>query len=154
MKTSALNTRLFANLCADLSSDYKCLLFYTEVRWLSRGNMARRVFELRNELLKFYEERNHNFKNDLTNTKFLLRLAYLSDIFDTLNRMNMFFQGPNSTIADFVMEATLVDNKYPGQAVSHVQRSFFASISTQRKVISKNLLPSKNGVDALFSKHR
>ena len=64
VKTSALNTRLFANLCADLGSDHKCLLFYTEVRWLSRGNMTRRVFELSNELLQFYEQRNH-FKNDL-----------------------------------------------------------------------------------------
>ena len=61
VKTSALNTRLLANLCADLGFDHKCLLFYTEVRWLSRGNMTRRVFELRNELLEFYEQRNHNF---------------------------------------------------------------------------------------------
>ena len=38
----------------------------------------------------------------MANTEFLSRLAYLSDIFDTLNHMNMFFQGPNSTIADFV----------------------------------------------------
>ena len=57
VKTSALNTRLFAKLCADLGSDHKCLLFYTEVHWLSRGNMTRSVFELRNELLKFYEQR-------------------------------------------------------------------------------------------------
>ena len=102
VKTSALNTRIFANLCADLGSYHKCLLFYTEVRWLSRGNMTRRVFELRNELLEFYEQRNHNFKNNLANTEFLSRLAYLSDIFNTLNHMDMFFQGPNSTIADFV----------------------------------------------------
>ena len=34
--------------------------------------------------------------------EFLSRLAYLSDIFDTLNHMNMFFQCPNSTIPDFV----------------------------------------------------
>ena len=102
VKTSVLNTRLFAKLCADLGSDHKCLLFYTEVRWLSRENMTRRVFELRNELLEFFEQRNHNFKQDLGNAEFLSRLAYLSNIFDTLNHMNMFFQGPNSTIADFV----------------------------------------------------
>ena len=102
VKTSGLNTRLFANLCADLGPDHKCLLFYTEVRWLSRENMTIRVFELRNELLEFYEQRNHKFKNDLANTEFLSRLAYLSDIFDTLNHTNMFFQGPNSTISDFV----------------------------------------------------
>ena len=102
VKTSALNTRLFAKLCADLGSDHKCLLFYIEVRWLSRGNMTGRVFELRNELLEFFEQRNHIFRQHLANAEFLSRLAYLSDIFDTLNHMNMFFQGPNSTIADFV----------------------------------------------------
>ena len=102
VKSLALNTRIFANFCADLGSDHKYLLFYTEVRWLSRGIMTRRVFELRNELLEFYEQRNHNFKNDLANTEFLSRLAYLSDIFDTLNHMNMLFQGPNSNIADFL----------------------------------------------------
>ena len=57
VKTSALNTRIFANLCADLGSDHKCLLFYTEVRWLSRGNMTRGDSELRNELLEFYEQK-------------------------------------------------------------------------------------------------
>ena len=98
VKTSALNTRLFANLCADLGSDHKCLHFYTEVRWLSRGNMTRRVFELRNELLEFYEQRNHNFKNDLANTEVLSRLAYLSDIFDTLNHMNIFFKVQTVTL--------------------------------------------------------
>ena len=41
VKMSTLNTRLFVNLCADLGSDHKCLLFYTEVRWLSRGNMTK-----------------------------------------------------------------------------------------------------------------
>ena len=63
VKTSSLNTGLFANLCADLGSNHKCLLFYTEVRWLPRGNMTRRVFELRNGLLEFYEQRNYNFEN-------------------------------------------------------------------------------------------
>ena len=46
-----------------------------------------------------------NFVNkeiiDLASTEFLSRLAYPSDIFDTLKHMNVFFQGPNSTISDF-----------------------------------------------------
>ena len=65
-------------------------------------NMTRKVFELRNELPEFYGQRNHHFENDLASTEFLSRLAYLSDIFDTLNHMNMFFQGSKSTISDFV----------------------------------------------------
>ena len=115
VKISALNTRLFANFCADLGSDHKYLLFYTELCWLSRGIMTRRVFELRNELLEFYEQRNHNFKNDLANTEFLSRLAYLSDIFDTLNHMNTSKQYHCRfclKIASVCTEARLVDNKH------------------------------------------
>ena len=62
IKTSALNTRLFARLCQDVDSDQQCLLFHTEVRWLFRGNMTRRVFELRHELLTFLKEKNHECK--------------------------------------------------------------------------------------------
>ena len=66
--------------------------------------MTGRVFGLRNELLEFYEKRNHNFKNDLANTKFLLTLAYLSDTFEILKQMNMFFKDPNSSIAIFLLK--------------------------------------------------
>ena len=85
-------------LCNDLGSAHKSLLFYTNACWLSQGNMLRRVFELRNELLEFFTQRNDDFKNYSVNMKFPSRLAYLSDIFDTLNHMNLFFQEPNSNI--------------------------------------------------------
>ena len=108
VKMSVLNIKLFANLYADLVSDHKCLLFYTEVRWLSRGNMKRRVFELSNELLKFDKQRNHNFKNDLSNAEFLSRLAYLSDIFDTLNHMNIFFKVQTAPLQIFSQNCKLM----------------------------------------------
>ena len=58
VKSSALNTRLFSKLCEDLGSEHKCLVYHTEVQWLSRGNMTRWVFELKNELLAFFREKN------------------------------------------------------------------------------------------------
>ena len=102
IKTSALNSRLFARLCQDVSSDRKCLLFHTEVRWLSRGNMTRRVFELRCELLIFFKEKNHDFKDDLENDEFISWLAYLLDIFQIFNHINLLFQGLNSNITVFI----------------------------------------------------
>ena len=102
LKTSALNSRLFARLCEDVSSAQKCLLFHTKVRWLSRGNMTRRVFELRHELLTFFKEKNHEFKDYFENDDFISRMAYLSDIFQALNVINLSFQGSNSNIAVFI----------------------------------------------------
>ena len=52
--------------------------------------------------MNFMNKKNHDLKNGLASMEFVLRLAYLLDIFDTLNYMNMFFQSPNSITADLV----------------------------------------------------
>ena len=133
IKTSALNARLFARLCEDVCSEHKCLLFHTEVRWLSRGNMTRRVFEHRHELFTFFKEKNHEFKDDLENDEFLSRLAYLSDIFQALNLINLSFQGSNSNTAVFIskLEAFIrkLDvwiKKCKEQTASNVRTSYHA----------------------------
>ncbi|KAI6653052.1 hypothetical protein LOD99_3888 [Oopsacas minuta] len=55
IKSSALNTRLFRLLCQEFDDEQNMLLFYTEVRWLSRGNMLSRVHFLRKEMAEFFE---------------------------------------------------------------------------------------------------
>ena len=52
--------------------------------------MTRRVFKLK-KLLVFFKEKNIEFEKDLESGEFLLKLAYLSDIFEALNNMNLFF---------------------------------------------------------------
>ena len=53
IKASATNTRLFNHLCKEMDSTYKTLLFYTSVRWLSKGNMLARVYDMREEVNDF-----------------------------------------------------------------------------------------------------
>ena len=50
VKGSALNRRLFKILCEDLGADHSVLLFHSNVRWISRGNITKRGYELRKEL--------------------------------------------------------------------------------------------------------
>jgi hypothetical protein len=50
IKSSALNSRLFKILCSELSAEHSVLLFHTEVRWLSKGNMFERLYELKSEV--------------------------------------------------------------------------------------------------------
>ena len=55
IKARPLNARLFTLLCNEMGSEHKALLLHTEVRWLSRGKVLTRLFELRHELQQFFE---------------------------------------------------------------------------------------------------
>ncbi|XP_015923358.2 SCAN domain-containing protein 3 [Parasteatoda tepidariorum] len=57
IKAHALNSRLFEQLCEEMDAEYRCLLLYTEIRWLSRGKSLLRVFELREPLQRFLLEK-------------------------------------------------------------------------------------------------
>ncbi|XP_067628065.1 SCAN domain-containing protein 3-like isoform X2 [Eurosta solidaginis] len=94
IKSSALNTRLFKKLCTDMESNHEALLFHTEVRWLSKGNMLARLYELRAEVEIFLVDKKMNdISKQFTNPTCQLNLAYLVDIFEHLNKLNMQLQG-------------------------------------------------------------
>ncbi|GFY45265.1 SCAN domain-containing protein 3 [Trichonephila inaurata madagascariensis] len=46
IKAHTLNSHLFEQLCEEMGTEYRCLLFFTEIRWLSKGKSLLRVFEL------------------------------------------------------------------------------------------------------------
>lgn len=53
IKTRSLKSRLFSLLCKDVRSEHEQLHIHTEVRWLSRGRILTRFFELRDEVRVF-----------------------------------------------------------------------------------------------------
>uniref|UniRef100_A0A3P9HV02 Uncharacterized protein n=1 Tax=Oryzias latipes TaxID=8090 RepID=A0A3P9HV02_ORYLA len=97
IKAKPLNSRLFKAVCEEMGSEHTKLLFHTEVRWLSRGKVLTRLFELRDEVMLFLHhsdelyDRMHDFQ-------WLAKLAYLADIFSTLNTLNVALQGKTVTI--------------------------------------------------------
>jgi len=93
VKANALNSRLFAALCDDMGADHKQLLLHADVRWLSRGKVLSRVFELRNELAEFLQDKKPNWSQLFRDVNWLAKLAYLADIFVIFNDLNTSMQG-------------------------------------------------------------
>ncbi|XP_023813414.1 SCAN domain-containing protein 3-like [Oryzias latipes] len=98
IKSNAVNSRCFAQLCEGMEADHVQLLYHSEVRWLSRGLVLTRIFELRNEIFSFLTDKKSPLAHHYTNATFIAKLAYLSDIFSLLNQLNISLQGRNSNI--------------------------------------------------------
>ncbi len=107
IKSKHLNSRLFSNLCLEMGSEYQNLLLHTEVRWLSRGRVLMRVFEMKSEIIEFLSEQNLDLHNFYVNEMFVSKIAYLADIFNHINSLNLNLQnnsiiGLNSNISGFM----------------------------------------------------
>ncbi|XP_060774414.1 zinc finger BED domain-containing protein 5-like [Neoarius graeffei] len=94
IKTRPLKAQLFSALCEEMGADHTTVLFHSEVRWLSRGKVLLHVFELRTEIRVFIEEeRMYEAAAKFGDELFLMKLAYLSDVFAKLNELNFQLQG-------------------------------------------------------------
>lgn len=93
IKSRALNSHLFHNLCEEMDSTHKQLLLHTEVRWLSRGRVLSRVFELSSGIQMFLTDTDFELRHRFTEVLWLCRLAYLADVFTKLNDVNRGLQG-------------------------------------------------------------
>ena len=83
-----------------MGSEHTVLLYHTDVRWLSRGLVLSRVFELCGEIETFLRERKSPLSKHFDDNKFIGALAYWTNIFSSLNQLNMQMQEKSITIVD------------------------------------------------------
>ena len=83
IKSRPLNSRLFEMLCKEAGAEHKTLLLHTEVCWLSRGKILRRIYELREEVVKFISANKSKIKSRVKDEMCWIKLTYLTEILVT-----------------------------------------------------------------------
>ena len=83
-----LNHRQFRQLLQEVKNQYDDILYFRDVRWLSRGAMLRRVYELRNEIATFLEKKDIKVTK-FRNSEWVSNLSFIVDSTSHLIKLNL-----------------------------------------------------------------
>ena len=110
IRRHGLNHRQFQTFLSEIDSEYGDVLYHTEVRWLSKGKVLRRFFALRHEIEIFLTEKG-KIQEAFSDSDWVFCLAFLSDITDHLNNLNLRLQGNGKLVSDMFTEVKSFENK-------------------------------------------
>jgi hypothetical protein len=86
IKARGLNHRQFQSLMTELEAEYTDVIYHCEVRWLSRGNVLKRFYDLRQEIETILKHKNNEVP-ELSDSDWTTDLAFLLDITTHLNAL-------------------------------------------------------------------
>lgn len=110
IKSRGLNHRQFKQFLEEIESEYGDLLFYTEVRWLSRGLTLERFLNLIDEIEIFLTDKKKDVP-EIKNPDWLCDLGFLVDITNHLNVLNTRLQGKDQLISQLYSHILFFQNK-------------------------------------------
>ena len=145
IRARALNHRIFKKLCQEMGAQHEVLLYHTEVRWLSKGQVLKSLMELRKEVSFFLREKQNPLSVQFDCKEFLCGLAYLADIFGHLNEINLSIQGPDITIIDAMERLQAFQAKLPLWK-RRLETDNFANFPMLEEVITQNRI---NNIETL-----
>lgn len=112
---SALQHRQFKEFLSECDSEYSDLLQHNNVRWLSKGQVIERFWQIKEEVTTFLEnidtEEARKYVQFLTNGSNMQAVAFLKDILTYLNALNTELQGNGKLICDLVQSVAAFRRK-------------------------------------------
>lgn len=99
IRSSSLKHRQFKNFLAEVDSAYPDVPYHCEVRWLSRGKVLERFFEL-HEVIDIFMTEHQRPVPELSDDLFIWKLAFIVDITKHINLLNQKLQGEQSLVCD------------------------------------------------------
>lgn len=125
IRKNGLGHRQFQHFLDEIESEYGDVIYFSEVRWLSRGAALKRFFDLRLEIEMFMNEKN-KIVSELSDESWILELAFLTDITTFLNELNIKLQGKGKLLSDmytdiksFQVKLKLLYNNFDQQILYH-----------------------------------
>lgn len=91
--------RQFKEFLKELDSEYGDVVYLSQVRRSSRGRCLQRLYELREEIDLFMNDKPRPVP-ELRNDEWLLDLCFLVDIVEKLNQLNISSQGKDNLVID------------------------------------------------------
>ena len=123
IRSKGLNHREFSNFLNDIDDRFTDIPYFTEVRWLSRGAVLKRFFQLREHIVAFMSEKGKPIDHD---EEWWLDCAFLVDMTEHLNNLNVKLQGKHlvvtqmySHIQAFEMKLKLWKSQLREQNLDH-----------------------------------
>ena len=143
---------MFTIMCNDMGAEHDKLLLHTEVRWLSRGKVLLRLFELRAEVRLFLIDINSPFQNLFCDDVWLSKLAYLADVFRFLNELNISLQGATVDIFQVSDKINSAVRKLQLRLVD-IEKNNLAAFPLLCEFISENDLHIDNQLKSDIAQH-
>ncbi|KAK6490688.1 general mRNAion factor II-I repeat domain-containing protein 2-like, partial [Huso huso] len=98
IKSRGLNHRQFKAFLEQSEAEFGDVIYFTAVRWLSRGATLKRFFLLRKEIADFMHQKGQDLPQ-LSDIEWICDLAFLTDLTSLLNDLNLKLQGHGKLIS-------------------------------------------------------
>ncbi|XP_045538423.1 general transcription factor II-I repeat domain-containing protein 2A-like [Papilio machaon] len=135
IRKNGLTHRQFQQFLSDIESHHRDVLYYSEVRWLSRGAVLKRFFDLINEINTFMNEKGKPVP-ELTDPQWLIDLGFLTDLTHELNTLNVRLQGKNKLISDMHTDVKSFQTKNK-LFIKHIDEKKFDHFPNCKKAIEE-----------------
>ncbi|XP_023212005.1 general transcription factor II-I repeat domain-containing protein 2-like [Centruroides sculpturatus] len=130
IRSQGLVHRQFPEFLESMQSEYSDILYYSKVRWLSTRRVFKRVWQLKDEIVTFFLEKQWSVQHKiLEDTAWLSDFTFFMDFLCHMIKLNVKMQGKNQFIDDiwshlkgFKLQLVLFVNKLAKNDLSYFPR--------------------------------
>ncbi|XP_076142759.1 general transcription factor II-I repeat domain-containing protein 2-like [Alosa pseudoharengus] len=136
IRANGLNHRQFQEFLSELECEHGDVLYHTEIRWLSRGRVLKRFYLLLPEINTFLLSKGRTV-SELSDPEWKWHLAFLTDMTECLNGLNLQLQGKGKLICDMYSHIKAFQIKL--QLLQHqVKEEDFTHLATTQTVATQD----------------